>query len=54
MFDKLIDLLVTFIHEILPFKIVDQWEAGVIILTSGGEKYTPSEPPFLDPVALYF
>jgi regulator of protease activity HflC (stomatin/prohibitin superfamily) len=29
MFDKLIDLLVTFIHEILPFKIVDQWEAGV-------------------------
>jgi regulator of protease activity HflC (stomatin/prohibitin superfamily) len=29
MFDKLIDILVTFIHDILPFKIVDQWEAGV-------------------------
>ena len=29
MFDKLIDLLVTFIHDILPFKIVDQWEKGV-------------------------
>jgi regulator of protease activity HflC (stomatin/prohibitin superfamily) len=29
MFDKLIDLVVTFIHDILPFKIVDQWEAGV-------------------------
>ena len=29
MFDKLIDLIVTFIHDILPFKIVDQWEAGV-------------------------
>ena len=33
MFDKLIDLLVTFIHEILPFKIVDQWEAGVHLRT---------------------
>lgn len=29
MFDKLIDLIVTFIHDILPFKIVDQWEEGV-------------------------
>ena len=29
MFDKLIDLIVTFIHDILPFKIVDQWEQGV-------------------------
>ena len=29
MFDKLIDLVVTFIHDILPFKIVDQWEQGV-------------------------
>ena len=29
MFDKLIDLVVTFIHDILPFKIVDQWEEGV-------------------------
>jgi regulator of protease activity HflC (stomatin/prohibitin superfamily) len=33
MFDKLIDLLVTFIHDILPFKIVDQWEAGVHLKT---------------------
>lgn len=29
MFDKLIDLIVTFINDILPFKIVDQWEEGV-------------------------
>lgn len=29
MFDKLIDLIVTFIKDILPFKIVDQWEEGV-------------------------
>ena len=29
MFDKLIELIVTFIHDILPFKIVDQWEGGV-------------------------
>jgi regulator of protease activity HflC (stomatin/prohibitin superfamily) len=29
MFDKLIDLMVTFIHDVLPFKIVDQWEKGV-------------------------
>lgn len=29
MFDKLIDLIVTFIHDILPWKIVDQWEEGV-------------------------
>lgn len=29
MFDKLIDLIVTFIHDILPFKIVNQWEEGV-------------------------
>ena len=29
MFDKFIDLCVTFIHDILPFKIVDQWEGGV-------------------------
>lgn len=29
MFDKLIDLLVTFIHDFLPWKIVDQWEKGV-------------------------
>ena len=29
MFDKLIDLIVTFIHDILPWKIVDQWESGV-------------------------
>lgn len=29
MFDKLIDLLVTFINDFLPFKIVNQWERGV-------------------------
>lgn len=29
MFDKLIEVVVTFIHDILPFKIVDQWEQGV-------------------------
>lgn len=29
MFDKLIDLIVTFIHDFLPIKIVDQWEKGV-------------------------
>jgi len=29
MFDKLIDLIVTFIHDILPYKIVLQWEEGV-------------------------
>jgi len=29
MFDKLIDLIVTFIHDILPIKIVNQWEEGV-------------------------
>lgn len=29
MFDKLIDLIVTFINDILPFKIIDQWECGV-------------------------
>lgn len=33
MFDKLIDLLVTFIHDILPWKIVDQWEKGVHLRT---------------------
>jgi membrane protease subunit HflK len=31
MFDKLIDLMVTFIHDVLPFKIVDQWEKGVYL-----------------------
>jgi regulator of protease activity HflC (stomatin/prohibitin superfamily) len=29
MFDKLIDLVVTFIVDFLPSKIVDQWEKGV-------------------------
>lgn len=29
MFDKLIEVIITFIHDILPFKIVDQWEEGV-------------------------
>lgn len=31
MFDKLIDLIVTFIGDFLPFKIVDQWEKGVYL-----------------------
>lgn len=29
MLDKLIEVIVTFIHDFLPFKIVDQWEKGV-------------------------
>lgn len=29
MFDKLIDIVITFIHDFLPFKIVYQWEKGV-------------------------
>ena len=29
MLDKLLDFIVTFINDILPFKIVDQWEQGV-------------------------
>lgn len=29
MFDKLIDLMVTFVSDFIPFKIVDQWEKGV-------------------------
>lgn len=33
MFDKLIDLIVTFINDILPWKIVDQWEEGVHLRT---------------------
>ena len=33
MFDKLIDLIVTFINDILPWKIVDQWEKGVHLRT---------------------
>jgi len=33
MFDKLIDLIVTFIHDILPWKIVNQWEKGVHLRT---------------------
>jgi len=33
MFDKLIDLVDTFINDILPWKIVDQWEEGVHLRT---------------------
>lgn len=33
MFDKLIDLIVTFINDFLPFKIVNQWEEGVHLRT---------------------
>jgi len=29
MFDKLLDFIITFIKDIIPFKIVDQWEQGV-------------------------
>jgi regulator of protease activity HflC (stomatin/prohibitin superfamily) len=29
MLDKLLDFIITFINDILPFKIVDQWEQGV-------------------------
>lgn len=38
MFDKLIDLIVTFINDILPFKIVDQWEEGVHLSTGKFKK----------------
>ncbi len=38
MFDKLIDLIVTFIHDILPWKIVDQWEEGVHLRTGKFKK----------------
>ena len=38
MFDKFIDLFVTFIHDILPFKIVDQWEEGVHLTTGKFKK----------------
>lgn len=54
MFDKLIDLIVTFIHDILPFKIVDQWEGGVHLRT--GKFYRVVSPglnwkiPFFDKV----
>lgn len=42
MFDKLIDLIVTFIHDILPFKIVDQWEEGVHLIN--GKFYRVVKP----------
>ncbi len=54
MFDKLIDLIVTFINDILPFKIVDQWEKGVHLRT--GKFLKVVEPglnwkiPFFDQV----
>ena len=54
MFDKLIDLLVTFIHEILPFKIVDQWEAGVHLRTGRFHRVVSSglnwKIPFFDKI----
>ena len=40
MFDKLIDLIVTFIHDVLPWKIVDQWEQGVHLRTGKFVKVT--------------
>lgn len=54
MFDKLIDLIVTFIHDILPWKIVDQWERGVHLKT--GKFYRVVSPglnwkvPFFDKI----
>lgn len=54
MFDKLIDLIVTFIHDILPWKIVDQWEGGVHLKT--GKFYRVVSPglnwkvPFFDKI----
>jgi len=44
MFDKLLDLIVTFIHEILPFKIVPQWQKGVYIFMGKFKKVV--EPGF--------
>lgn len=52
MFDKLIDLVVTFIKDILPFQIVPQWEEGVHLRC--GKFYRVVEPglrwkfPFFD------
>lgn len=54
MFDKLIDLIVTFIHDVLPWKIVDQWEGGVHLKT--GKFYRVVSPglnwkvPFFDKI----
>lgn len=42
MFDKLIDLIVTFIHDFLPFKIVNQWEEGVHLVN--GKFYRTVKP----------
>lgn len=42
MFDKLIDLIVTFINDILPWKIVDQWEEGVHLIN--GKFYRVVKP----------
>lgn len=38
MFDKLIDVILTFISDFLPFKIVDQWEKGVHLRVGKFEK----------------
>jgi regulator of protease activity HflC (stomatin/prohibitin superfamily) len=54
MFDKFIELVVTFIHDIIPWKIVDQWEAGVHLRT--GKFYRSVSPglnwkiPFFDQI----
>lgn len=54
MFDKFIDLCVTFIHDILPFKIVDQWEMGVHLRTGKFFKVVTSglnwKIPFFDKI----
>lgn len=54
MFDKLLDFIITFIKDIIPFKIVDQWEQGVHLRF--GKFYRVVQPglnwkfPFFDQV----
>jgi len=54
MFDKLIDLMVTFIGDILPIKIVDPWEKGVFIRMGQYKKVVHSglnwKIPFFDQI----
>lgn len=54
MFDKLIDLIVTFINDILPWKIVDQWEEGVHLSTGKFKKVVKPglnfKVPFFDQI----
>ena len=54
MFDKLIDFLMQFIEDIVPFKIVNQWEKGVFLRFGKFERIV--EPgliikfPFIDKI----